>query len=85
MKYRITYVDETLVNYYWSCYWHYYAIKTGLVFSSIIVFIIVAHRYQYRQRNELSDFITQYMERQLEREEHEHIGQIIHIEDIVNL
>ena len=29
--------------------------------------------------------ITQYTERQLKREEHEHIGQIIHIEDIVNL
>ena len=55
MKYDITNVDETLVNYYWSCYWHYYAIKTGLVFSSIIVFIIVAHRYRYRQRDELSD------------------------------
>lgn len=88
MKYSITYVDETLANYYWSCYWHYYAIKTALVFISIIVFIIVAHRYRYRQRNELSDvnervIITQYTERRLEREEHEHMGQIIHIEDVV--
>ena len=64
-------VHLTLVSSRYGCYWEYYAVKTGVVFISVIVFTIAAYKYKYRQRNELSDvnervIITEYTERQLE-------------------
>ena len=65
-------VHLTLGSSQYGCYWEYYAVKTGVVFSSIIVYTIAAYKYKYRQRNELSDvnervIITEYTERQLEQ------------------
>ena len=66
-------VHLTLANSQYGCYWEYYAVKTGVVFISVIVYTIAAYKYKYRQRNELSDvnerlIITEYIERQLEQE-----------------
>ena len=38
-----------------GCYWEYYAMLSGVVFISLIIYSIVAYRYKYRQRNEISD------------------------------
>ena len=62
----------TLASSQYGCYWEYYAVKTGVVFISVIVYTIAACKYKYRQRNELSDvnervIITEYTERQLEQ------------------
>ena len=38
-----------------GCYWEYYAVISGIVFISLIIYSIVAYRYKYRQRNEISD------------------------------
>ena len=53
-----------------GCSWEYYAVNTGVVLTSVIVYTIAAYKYKYRQRNELSDvnervIITEYTERQL--------------------
>ena len=66
-------VHLTLTNSQYGCYWEYYAVKTGVVFISVIVYTIAAYKYKYRQRNELSDvnervIITEYTERQLVQE-----------------
>ena len=63
----------TLTNSPLGCHWEYYAVKTGVVFISIICYTIAAYKYKYRQCNELSDvnervIITEYTERQLEQE-----------------
>ena len=65
-------VHITLASSPLGCSWKYYAIKTGVVFISVIVYTIAAYKYKYRQRNELSDvneriIITEYTERQLEQ------------------
>ena len=65
-------VHLTLASSQYGCYWEYYAVKTGVVFISVIVYTIAAYKYKYRQRNELSDIneriiITEYTERQLEQ------------------
>ena len=65
-------VHLTLANSRYGCYWEYYAVKTGVVFISVIIYTIAAYKYKYRQRNELSDvnervIITEYTERQLEQ------------------
>ena len=65
-------VHLTLASSQYGCYWEYYAVKTGVVFISVIVFTFAAYKYKYRQRNELSDInerliITEYTERQLEQ------------------
>lgn len=57
-----------------GCHWEYYTVKTFLIIISLVVFIIAAKRYRYRQRNESSDvnqtlIITQYTERQLNARE----------------
>ena len=66
-------VHLTLASSQYGCYWEYYAVKTGVVFISVIVYTIAAYKYKYRQRNELSDvnervIITEYTERQLVQE-----------------
>ena len=63
----------TLTSSSLGCHWEYYAVKTGVVFISIIGYTIAAYKYKYRRRNELSDvnervIITEYTERQLEQE-----------------
>ena len=63
----------TLTSSSLGCHWEYYAVKTGVVFFSIIAYTIAAYKYKYRQCNELSDvnervIITEYTERQLEQE-----------------
>ena len=65
-------VHLTLASSQYGCYWEYYAVKTGVVFISVILYTIAACKYKYRQRNELSDvnervIITEYTERQLEQ------------------
>ena len=65
-------VHLTLGSSRYGCYWEYYAVKTGVVLISIIVYTIAACKYKYRQRNELSDvnervIIAEYTERQLEQ------------------
>ena len=57
-----------------GCHWEYYAVKTGLVLTSLICYTIAAYKYKYRQRDELSDvnervIITEYESRQLDRQE----------------
>ena len=69
----ISCIHLTLSNSRYGCYWEYYAVKTSVVFISVIVYSITACKYKYRQRNELSDvnervIITEYTERQLEQE-----------------
>ena len=59
-----------------GCYWEYYAATSGIVFISLIIYSIVAYRYKYRQRNELSDInvrviIEEIFKRNLEREQDE--------------
>ena len=59
-----------------GCYWEYYAATSGIVFISLIIYSIVAYRYKYRQRNEISDInvrvtIEEIYERNLEREARE--------------
>ena len=63
-------VRLTLASSPLGCCWEYYAIMTGVVLTSVIIFTIAAYKYNYRQRNELSDInerviITEYTERQL--------------------
>ena len=65
-------VHLTLTSSLCGCYWEYYAVKTGVVFISVIAFTIAAYKYKYRQGNELSDvndiiIIAEYPERQLEQ------------------
>ena len=65
-------VHLTMASSTLGCYWEYYAVKTGVVFISVIIYTIVVYKYKYRQRNELSDvnervIITEYTERQLEQ------------------
>ena len=65
-------VHLTLTSSQYGCYWEYYAVKTGVVFISVILYTIAAYKYKYRQCNELSDvnervIITEYTERQLEQ------------------
>ena len=65
-------VHLILARSQYSCYWEYYAVKTGVVFILVIVYTIAACKYKYRQRNELSNvnerfIITEYTERQLEQ------------------
>ena len=72
MHFTIYCVNLTLSSSWLGCYWEYYAVKTGVVFISVIVYTIAAYKYKYRQRNELSDvnervIITEYTERQLEQ------------------
>ena len=55
-------------------YWEYYAAFSVLVFTSLIIYSIVAYRYKYRQRNEISDInmrvtIEEIYERNLGRGE----------------
>ena len=62
-----------------GCYWEYYAVISGIVFISLIIYSIVAYRYKYRQRNEISDInvrvtIEDIYERNLEREAKEQDG-----------
>ena len=57
-----------------SCYCEYYLVTMSLVLISVNIYTIAAYKYKYRQRNELSDvnervIITQYIERQLDRED----------------
>ena len=66
-------VQLTITSSPLGCSWEYYAVKTGVVFISVIVYTIAAYKYKYRQRNELSDvnerlIITEYTERQLNQE-----------------
>ena len=66
-------VHLTMASSPLGCSWEYYAVKTGVVFISVIIFTIAAYKYKYRQRNELSDvnerlIITEYTERQLVQE-----------------
>ena len=56
-----------------GCYWETYAVISGFVFISLIIYNITAYRYKYRQRNELSDInvrvnIEEIYERRLESE-----------------
>ena len=72
MHHSIYCVHLTLASSQYGCYWEYYAVKTSVVFISVIVYTIAAYKYKYRQRNELSDvneriIITEYTERQLEQ------------------
>ena len=72
MHFTIYCVNLTLTSSWLGCYWEYYAVKTGVVFISVIIYTIAAYKYKYRQRNELSDvnervIITEYTERQLEQ------------------
>ena len=72
MHHSIYCVHLTLASSQYGCYWEYYAVKTGLVFISVILYAIAAYKYKYRQCNELSDvnervIITEYTERQLEQ------------------
>ena len=65
-------VHLTLASSQYGCYWEYYAVKTGVVFIFVTLYTIVAYKYKYRQRNELSDvnervIITEYTERQLDQ------------------
>ena len=73
MHFTIYCVNLTLSTSWLGCYWEYYAVKTGVIFISVIVYTIAAYKYKYRQRNELSDvnervIITEYTERQLEHD-----------------
>ena len=73
MHFTIYCVNLTLSSSWLGCYWEYYAVKTGVVFISVIVYTIAAYKYKYRQRNEQSDvnervIITEYTERQLEHD-----------------
>ena len=59
-----------------GCYCEYYAVISGIVFISLIIYSIVAYRYKYRQRNEISDInvrinIEDIYERNLKREARE--------------
>ena len=72
INYSIYCVHLTLASSQYGCYWEYYAVKTGVIFISVILYTIAAYKYKYRQRNELSDvnervIITEYTERQLEQ------------------
>ena len=68
-------VHLTMASSTLGCYWKYYAVKTGVVFISVIVYTIAAYKYKYRQCNELSDvnerIITEYTERQLLDQEYD--------------
>ena len=55
-------------------YWQYYATKSLLVFFCLVFFVIVAHKYKYRQLNEDADInlqqeIENVFERNFDREE----------------
>ena len=73
LHFSIYLLHLTLASSPLGCCWEYYAVKTGVVFISIIGYTIAAYKYKYRQRNELSDvnervIITEYTERHLEQE-----------------
>ena len=60
----------SLTNYLWQ----YYTAKTVLVFLSCLSFLIVASKYEYRRRNEMTDvneyhIIAEYHERQILRDQ----------------
>ena len=60
----------SLTNYLWQ----YYAAKTVLVFLSCLSFLIVASKYEYRRRNEMTDvneyhIIAEYHGRQILRDQ----------------
>ena len=60
----------SLTNYLWQ----YYAAKTVLVFLSCLSFLIIASKYEYRRRNEMTDvneyhIIAEYHERQILRDQ----------------
>ena len=74
MQSFFTNINLTFLTSSLGCYWEYYAVKSGVVFISVICYTIAAYKYKYRQRNELSDvnervIITQYTERRLDRKE----------------
>ena len=48
-------IQEELATSMIGCYWEYYTVISGIVFISLIIYSIVAYRYKYRQRNEISD------------------------------
>ena len=64
------------ISGYMSCaafQWEYYAAKTSLVFLSLVLFLVVARRYKYRQLNEDADInvrqqVEDVFERNFERE-----------------
>ena len=66
--YRYAFYDLSL---YMEAYlWQYYITKTVVIFLSCLSFLIVAARYKYRERNEITDvnerlIIAEYTERQL--------------------
>ena len=65
--------SQSMSTSFIGCHWEYYAVKTGLVLTSVICYTITAYKYKYRQRNELSDvneriIITEYESRQLDRQ-----------------
>ena len=64
-------IQEELATSRIGCYWEYHALISGIVFISLIIYSIVAYRYKYRQRNEISDInvrvtIEEIYERRLE-------------------
>ena len=68
---------SSYLNYHQHWWVTYSTVITCLALIPVIVYTIAACRYKYRQRNELSDvnervIITQYFERQLDREEQLH-------------
>jgi peptide/histidine transporter 3/4 len=59
-----------IFNLLWWCHEPYYAIKSVTIIIYIVLYFLMARRYSYRQRNELSDInerhiIEVYTERQL--------------------
>ena len=74
LKIAVTLLIPTVSEYTSvGCYWEYYAVISGIVFISLIIYSIVAYRYKYRQCNEISDInvrvtIEEIYERNLERE-----------------
>ena len=78
MQYCFIWNLNELISSYLNCHQNrlvpYSAVITCLALIPVIGYTIAACRYKYRQRNELSDvnervIITQYTERQLDREE----------------
>ena len=74
--YFIWNLNELVLSYrnWYLHWWVTYAVITCLALILLIVYTIAAYKYKYRQRNELSDvnervIITQYTERQLDRED----------------
>lgn len=76
MESAITTINTALNISSIPCHWLYYAVIVGLVCLSVLLYSISAYKYNYRQRNEKSEIneriiITQYTERQLNRQESE--------------